>query len=619
MLKSKILISTALSALLLACSPASETQNNSHINSPAAKSDLEQTVSETKRLNDFFQDQYEIFLSRSPMMKSYLGIKDEDYGKWDNPSLPFALENHQLQMAAYQKMITDFDFEKLDDSAQLSWRLAEFNAKQAERSLPYLDYSYSFNQMFGVQSQIPAFLINQHRITSQQDAEAYISRLNGIQDYLAEHIANAKRRFEKGIHPPEFVYDRVINAAQNVISGVPFSGDEDSPLLDDFKKKIAKLDIEDEAKADLVTRAEAALGSSVGPAYTALIAEMKRQGASAGTDDGVWKLPDGANYYANRLRNMTTTTMSPDQIHDLGLREVARIHEEVRGIMRKVNFEGSLPEFMMFMRSDPQFYYDDTEEGRQRYLREATALIDTMRGRLDEIFITKPKAELIVKAVEPFREATAGKAFYQRPALDGSRPGTYYANLYRMKSMPTYQMEALAYHEGVPGHHMQLSIAQELQDIPMFRKMGGYTAYSEGWGLYSELIPKEMGFYTDPYSDFGRLAMELWRAARLVVDTGLHDKRWSRQQAIDYLVQNTPNSIDDSTNAIERYIVMPGQATAYKIGMLKIQELRARANAELGDKFDIRKFHDVVLAGGPVPLEVLETVVNDWIAETKAS
>ena len=213
---------------------------------------------------------------------------------------------------------------------------------------------------------------------------------------------------------------------------------------------------------------------------------------------------------------------------------------------------------------------------------------------------------MIVKAVEPFREATAGKAFYQRPAIDGSRPGTYYANLYNMKSMPTYQMEALAYHEGNPGHHMQLSIAQELTDVPMFRKMGGYTAYSEGWGLYSELIPKEMGFYEDPYSDFGRLAMELWRAARLVVDTGLHDKRWTRQQAIDYLVNNTPNSVADSTSAIERYIVMPGQATAYKIGMLKIQELRARAKQQLGDKFDIREFHDLILAGGPVPLAVLD-------------
>jgi len=619
MIKTKIFASTALSALLLACSPISENQSNHKAQSKSAEASLEQTKTQSALLNDFFQEQYELYLSRSPMLKAYLGIKDEDYGKWDDPSLERSLEDYQLQMAAYQKMITDFNFEQLDTNTQLSWRLAEFNAKQAERSLPFIDYSYAFNQMFGVQSQIPAFLINQHRITKQQDAIDYISRLNGVQEYLGQQVKNSKRRFEKGIFPPAFVYERVINAAQNVISGAPFSGDVDSPLLDDFKKKIIKLNLDEETATDLIAQAETALIASVGPAYTALIEEMKKQGAAAGNDDGAWKLPGGNEYYANRLRAMTTTDMSPTQIHDLGLAEVARIHEEMRGIMREVKFEGSLPAFMVFMRTDPQFYYPDTDEGRNAYLAEATAIIDTMRGRLDEIFITKPKAELIVKAVEPFREATAGKAFYQRPALDGSRPGTYYANLYKMESMPTYQMEALAYHEGIPGHHMQLSIAQELTDIPMFRKMGGYTAYSEGWGLYSELIPKEMGFYSDPYSDFGRLAMELWRAARLVVDTGLHDKRWTRQQAIDYLVQNTPNSVADGTSAIERYIVMPGQATAYKIGMLKIQELRAHAKEELGDKFDIRQFHDVILAGGPVPLEVLEDVVNEWIETTKTN
>jgi uncharacterized protein (DUF885 family) len=314
---------------------------------------------------------------------------------------------------------------------------------------------------------------------------------------------------------------------------------------------------------------------------------------------------------------MTTTDMSAEEIHNLGLSEVARIHDEMRTIMQAVGFDGDLQAFFTFMREDPQFYYPDTDEGRAAYLAKAVSIIDTMRARLDDIFVTKPKAEIIVKAVEPFREATAGKAFYQRPSLDGSRPGTYYANLYRMESMPTYQMEALAYHEGIPGHHMQGSIAQELENIPMFRKLGGYTAYSEGWGLYSEFIPKEMGFYADPYSDFGRLSMELWRAARLVVDTGLHDKRWTRQQAIDYLSENTPNSLSDATNAIERYIVMPGQATAYKIGMLEILRLRQHAQEELGDKFDLREYHDVVLANGAVPLSVLGDLVDEWIARKK--
>jgi uncharacterized protein (DUF885 family) len=240
-----------------------------------------------------------------------------------------------------------------------------------------------------------------------------------------------------------------------------------------------------------------------------------------------------------------------------------------------------------------------------------------MRDNLDRMFIVKPKAQLQVKAVEPFREASAGKAFYNRPAPDGSRPGTYYANLYRMSDMPIYQMEALAYHEGIPGHHMQIAIALELEDTPMFRKWNRVTAYSEGWGLYTEQLPKEFGFYEDPYSDFGRLAMELWRACRLVVDTGIHDKTWSREQAIEYLSANSPNPYGDVVKAIERYIVMPSQATAYKIGMIKILELRAHAREQLGEKFDIREFHDVVLKNGPVPLAVLENLVNDYITETK--
>jgi len=337
--------------------------------------------------------------------------------------------------------------------------------------------------------------------------------------------------------------------------------------------------------------------------------------ASASDDDGAWKLPDGGKYYALQLEAMTTTAMSADEIHELGLSEVARIHGEMDSIRRKVGFEGDLGDFFVYMRTDPdgKFTYANDDEGRDAYLAEATRIIDTMRGRLPELFNTFPKAELIVKRVEPFREKAAGKAFYQRPAPDGSRPGIYYANLFNMNDMPTYQMEALAYHEGIPGHHMQLAIMQELQGVPAFRRFGGFTAYSEGWGLYSEYIPKEMGFYADPYSDFGRLAMELWRAARLVVDTGLHSKKWTSQEAVDYLLANTPNPEGDCVKAIERYIVMPGQATAYKIGMNKILQLRRRAEEALGDAFDVREFHDVVLKDGAVPLAILEEKVDAWI------
>ena len=605
--------STALIAILSACTAPTDRQNSAQTTENINNS--EQTVS--MRLNTWFQEKFDQSLSRSPMLKTYLGIKDADYGKWDDPSPAFAQKEHAIALANFAQRHARFDYDKLDDATKLSWRLADYNHDREVASWRFHDYGYIFNQMFGAHASIPAFLINQHQIKTIDHAKAYIARLNGVKDYLGGQSANAKTRFGKGIYPPKFVYTRVLDASRNIIKGAPFDDGPDSAILADFKGKVDKLNLTEDKRADLIAQAKAAMIASVAPAYANMITEMQRQQSLSDDRDGAWKLPDGAAYYKDRLAAMTTTDMSAEDIHNLGLAEVERIHNEMRTIMKAVGFKGNLPAFFTFMREDPQFYYPDTDAGRAAYLARAVNIIDTMRGRLDEIFISKPKAEIIVKAVEPFREATAGKAFYQRPSLDGSRPGTYYANLYRMENMPTYQMEALAYHEGIPGHHMQGSIAQELENIPMFRKFGVYTAYSEGWGLYSEFIPKEMGFYADPYSDFGRLSMELWRAARLVVDTGLHDKRWTRQQAIDYLSENTPNSLSDATNAIERYIVMPGQATAYKIGMLEILRLREHAKAELGDKFDLREYQDVVLANGAVPLSVLADLVNEWIAKKK--
>jgi uncharacterized protein (DUF885 family) len=318
------------------------------------------------------------------------------------------------------------------------------------------------------------------------------------------------------------------------------------------------------------------------------------------------------------LQRTTTTDLTAEEIHEIGLKEVARIHDEMREIMKTVNFEGSLQDFFTYLKEDQQFFYPNTDEGKQQYIDSATVIIDNMRERLDELFITKPKADMIVKRVEPFREQSAGKAFYQAPAPDGSRPGTYYANLANTEDMPKYDMEALAYHEGIPGHHMDRSIAQELQDIPKFRKFGGYTAYVEGWGLYSEFIPKEMGLYSNPYSDYGRLAAEWWRACRLVVDTGIHLKKWTREDGIAYYQENTAGSDRDCERMVERHIVMPSQATAYKIGMLKILELRAEAQDQLGEAFDIREFHEVVLTSGAVPLNVLERLVDEWVASKQS-
>ena len=364
------------------------------------------------------------------------------------------------------------------------------------------------------------------------------------------------------------------------------------------------------ARRKLISAAGTAWANEGRPAYLALRAEMLRQQKIAPTEDGIWRFDEGADYYAALLKNYTTTDLSADQIHDLGLQNVARIHGEMRGIMEQVGFTGSLQDFFKEMRTNPKYYYDT----REAYLANVQTKRDAMTAALPGFFNTLPKADLQVKPVEAFREKSAGKAFYSRPAPDGSRPGIYYVNLYNLEDMSKNELEALFYHEGLPGHHLQLAVQTELEGIPPFRQFGGVTAYSEGWGLYSEALGKDMGFYTDPYSDFGRLGMELWRAARLVVDTGLHHKRWSREKAIDYLKTNTPNPDGDIRKAIERYAVYPGQATAYMIGKLKIMELRQRAMDQLGDGFDYGDFHDVVLKSGPVPLDVLEENVDAWLA-----
>jgi len=614
------LLSTASAALLVSCGEGAKDAASAP-DSSAETSTTASEQSQTEAINQWFEVEFERQVARSPMFQTFLGRKT-DYDKWDDASDEFERESHALEMAALAEMRAKFNLEDLGPQAQLSYRLAEYSTELADRRFAFRNHWYVFSQFTGPHSGVPSFMINQHRVSSVDEAESYIARLNGVDVYLGQHRQNAEDQFARGVNPPKWSYPQMIATSKNIISGAPFDDSgEPSTLLADFNKKLDALEAGDDVKEDLRARATDAMMNSVKPGYEALIAMFEAHAETATNDDGAWKLPDGGDYYALQLEAMTTTTMSPTEVHDLGLSEVARIHGEMNEIKEAVGFEGTLQEFFVYMRTDPdgKFTYPTTDEGRERYLAEATEIIDTMRGRLDELFLTKPKADLIVKRVEPFREQAAGKAFYQRPAPDGSRPGTYYANLYNMADMPTYQMEALAYHEGIPGHHMQLAISQELEGLPSFRKFGGITAYTEGWGLYSEYIPKEMGFYADPYSDFGRLAMELWRAARLVVDTGLHDKKWTRQDAIDYLLTNTPNPEGDAVKAIERYIVMPGQATAYKIGMLKILELRTRAEEALGDDFDVRAFHDVVLRNGPVPLAILEENVDAWIAKEKAA
>ena len=617
----KIALAVSLVLMTTACSDASkEEATTATVESKTATTEnttqnAEQTESE--KANKLFEDIFMENVMRSPMYQSYLGIKD-DQDKWDDISEERAKEDLEFQKAQLERVMA-IDESKLNEQTKISWTLMKQKLENDIADFKWRHYNYPVNQMFGMHSSVASLLINQHGISEVDDAEDYIARLNGLPELFEQLAENLELRAEKGIIAPKFVYPYVISDSENIITGAPFDDGEPSALWADFSKKIDGLDIDDSQRDELLDSAKKAMLESVKPAYESLITSVEGIAEQADTKDGAWKFPDGEAFYNNALKRTTTTDLTADEIHQIGLDEVERIHEEMRGIMKEVGFDGTLQKFFVHMRNSDDFTYSSTEEGRQRYLDEATAVIDDMRGRLDELFLNKPKAELTVKAVEPFREKSAGKAFYQQPSMDGSRPGIYYANLYDMSSMPTYQMEALAYHEGIPGHHMQIAMAQELEGIPSFRKYGRYTAYTEGWGLYTEKLAKEIGLYEDPYSDFGRLAMELWRAVRLVVDTGIHDKKWTREEGIDFYVNNTPNAKADAVKMVERHIVMPGQATAYKIGMNKILELREKAKSELGDAFDIREFHDVVLGSGPVPLNVLEQFVNDYISETKSS
>jgi uncharacterized protein (DUF885 family) len=602
--KSTLLTLAFMGALtgLSACIPSTDT--------PSREVLVEE---ESNRLNAWFEARYEDDLARSPMSQTYLG-RDTNKDRLDDISAMAHDEEAAIQQARLSALRDKFDIDRLDEQTRLSYRLFEFDSEDELATHAFADHDYVFQHMSGPHTSLPSFVINFHTIETEEDARAYIARLNEFDEYLGQAQARAEDQFDKGVVLPKFVYDKIRTASENVIKGAPFDGSRtDSPIFADFKSKVAQLDNKDK----LIQAAERALLNSVEPAYENLIAVFNAHEAKATNDDGAWKLPRGEAYYAARLRHYTTTDMTADEIHNIGLAEVARIQDEMRKIMARVSFDGNLKEFFDFLRQDPQFVYPNTDEGRDAYIQDATAIIDDMRGRLDKLFITKPKADMIVKRVEPFREATAFGAFYNSPALDGSRPGTYYVNLKDVAEQPKYLQQALAYHEGIPGHHMQIALAQELKGLPKFRTLGGHTAYIEGWALYAESVPAELGLYKDAYSDFGRLSMEIFRAARLVVDTGIHSKKWTREQAVQYYLDNIPNPEGDVRAEIDRYIVWPGQATAYKIGMLKIQELRKKAETELGEKFDVAQFHDVILANGSVPLVILEKLVDDWIAETQ--
>ena len=582
----------------------------------------EEIAAESQRINEWFNVKFEEQLDFSPIQRTFLGEK-KDYDKIDD--LSDAAQDAQLAWAraSVEEMKSGFDYEKLSPEAKTSWDVWVDQYERAAAADKFRRSQYVFTQMQGPQAFLPQFLIVFHKVEEPSDMDAYIARIGGLARAVGQLLDQAKANAAGGVRPPRFAYEGVVAQAKNVVAGAPFAEGPDSPVFADAKTEIKNLldagKIDAAKAAAYEEAAQAALVGTFGPSYRALIDWFEADKANADEiATGVGKLPNGKAFYEMRLANSTTTSMTADEVHDYGLSEVARIHGEMEKIKEAVGFTGTLQDFFKFMREEDRFFFPDTDEGRQGYIDAATAHLDFIKGRLPEFFGILPKADLVVKRVEPFREQKGAAQHYFPGTPDGSRPGVYYAHLSDMRAMPRHQLEVVAYHEGNPGHHMQISIAQEATSVPKFRTQAGYTAYSEGWGLYSELLAKEMGAYADPYSDFGRLSTELWRAIRLVVDSGLHAKGWTEQQAVDYFTSNSPSAEGAIKSEVQRYIVVPGQATAYKIGMRKILDLREKAKAELGDKFDIRGFHDTVLGGGALPLSVLERRVDEWIASRKA-
>jgi uncharacterized protein (DUF885 family) len=584
----------------------------------AAASDVE-----TARLNKWFAARWEEQLDFSPIQKTILGRKD-DYDEIDDSS-----ERGEDEQLAWQRRVTAemkkaFDYERLTREGKISYDIWVYQLAQAERASQYRRRRYVFTQMQGPQAFLPQFLMSIHKVEGASDMEAYIARIGGISRAIDQLLVRAKAAAAEGVRPPRFAYEGVIAQTRGLITGAPFSGEGHAPLWADANAEVDGLlkagKIDQPAAERLRAAARAALLQTFKPSHEALIAWLEDDMTKADAQArGVAALPEGREFYRERLAFATTTGMTADEIHDLGLREVARIQAEMETIKNKVGFKGSLQEFFTFMREDPQFFFPSTDEGREAYLQSARDHLGFIRTRLPEYFGVLPKAGLEVKRVEAFREQAGAAQHYFPGTPDGSRPGVYYTHLSDMKAMPRHQLEVVAYHEGNPGHHMQISIAQELQDVPAFRTQASFTAYIEGWALYSELLAKEMGAYKDPYSDFGRLSSEIWRAIRLVLDTGIHARGWTEQQAVDYFTANSPSAAGAIRSEVRRYIVWPGQATAYKVGMQKILELREKATAALGRRFDIKGFHDTVLGGGAMPLEVLERRVTDWVASRKVN
>ena len=568
-------------------------------------------------LTRFLDAEYEAQLQANPEQLTRLGRKLL-YDRLNDSSDAAAERGVALRRESVTRMKARFDRAKLDPDAQVSYDLWALEAERAAERAKWRNHKYIFERG-GTHTRLPNFLINAHRVDEPADMEAYVARIAAAGRVLDTDLARAKAAAASGVRMPRFAYDQTLAEIARLSAGAPFAGAGDNALFADARAKARRLremgKIDEARETRLLADAAAAMNGSLKPAYDRIAVWLTADREAAAADPkGAGSLPDGAAFYAAQLRDQTTTDMTAEQIHELGLSEVARIRGEMETLKGKIGFAGSLADFFVFMRTDKRFYLANDEDGRDRYLRLADGYLTAMEAKLPQYFARLPKSDLIVKRVEAFREEPGGAAHYSSGAPDGSRPGVFYVHLSDTGATPTYELEGTAYHEGWPGHHMQISLAQEMTGTPKFRGQSDYGAYIEGWGLYSELFAKEIGFYADPYSDFGRLGREIWRAIRLVVDTGIHAKGWSEAQALAYYTANSPQSDAKIRSEVRRYIVTPGQATSYKVGMVRILALREEARAALGPRFDIKGFHEAVLGAGALPLSVLDTRVRAWIA-----
>ena len=558
----------------------------------------------TIQLYDLFDTEWEAGLKESPTFASFLG--DKRYNdRWNDSSLT-AIERRNRQRIETLAALKRINRDELSVADRLNYDLFQKEYEEAIEAHKFKRYLLPITQQGGIQTideitQLMSF-------DSVKDYEDWIARINAFPILMEQTLSLMREGAKQKILLPKAIMERVPAQIDKMTAG----GGERHPFYAPFKK--FPKDVSESEQMRLKNLAKAAIDKSVVPQYARLKDYFTKEYLPVSYSSvGVWQRPDGADYYAFLARSNTTTNMTPQQIHDRGLAEVKRIRAEMERIKTQVGFKGTLAEFFQFLRTDKQFFYNSSEELLNAY-RALTRRIDP---ELVRVFRTLPRTPYGVIPIPEKIAPDTTTAYYNQPGANGTRPGYYYVNLYKPEVRPKWEMMALSLHEAVPGHHLQLALQQELGEVPNFRKFGGYTAFIEGWGLYSESLGEEMGLYNDPYDKFGQLTYEMWRAVRLVVDTGIHYFKWDRQRAIDYFKANAAKTEQDIVNEIDRYIADPGQALAYKIGELKIKELRAKSKADLGERFDIREFHDVVLLSGALPLDVLEKNVNDWMAKKK--